>query len=450
MWIIPKSLHTSLSVQVTEGLTLDSGELSEMYAQSLLVRSKPSPVKTWSRRLKQGSLTLLPYGRTLRPSLGKAFETEWTSLVEASLVSHLAPQGDEQETATLATCGPSLPVDLDEWGTLPLFSWKTLKVSSAPNSKAQSGQTQRGRLFCSMSSENWKDWVIKRRREYSARARSAHPISESECSSWAVAPISVQRDEGSLMVCSESQSEGKSWATPRVGASKAPAGEGDPSKTDHKYRIENQVQKNWLTPATTAGDAQEPLYTATGEQWTGEGRAYRQNGMHRTLTLNMQVTHGPHQGAQSNTLGSPQELRLATPTSRDYKGMYPQWSQESENKLTRSLLPDQAHGGTYKGKLNPRWVETLMGLPVGWVMPSCANPWTIEQTNCACLEMGLSLQQQSEHSEYSGQNWPTHPASQRGDTVEIYERKSQKREAQGLARFAPTLQVAVLMEDRDE
>jgi hypothetical protein len=34
------------------------------------------------------------------------------------------------------------------------------------------------------------------------------------------------------------------------------------------------------------------------------------------------------------------------------------------------------------GKLNPRWVETLMGLPIGWVMPSCASPVTIEQTNC--------------------------------------------------------------------
>jgi hypothetical protein len=33
-------------------------------------------------------------------------------------------------------------------------------------------------------------------------------------------------------------------------------------------------------------------------------------------------------------------------------------------------------------KLNPRWVETLMGLPVGWVMPSCKSPVTIEPTNC--------------------------------------------------------------------
>jgi hypothetical protein len=35
------------------------------------------------------------------------------------------------------------------------------------------------------------------------------------------------------------------------------------------------------------------------------------------------------------------------------------------------------------GKLNPRWVETLMGLPVGWTMPSCQSPVTIGQTSCA-------------------------------------------------------------------
>ena len=34
------------------------------------------------------------------------------------------------------------------------------------------------------------------------------------------------------------------------------------------------------------------------------------------------------------------------------------------------------------GKLNPRWVETLMGLPVGWVMPSCKSPVTIAPMSC--------------------------------------------------------------------
>ena len=38
------------------------------------------------------------------------------------------------------------------------------------------------------------------------------------------------------------------------------------------------------------------------------------------------------------------------------------------------------------GKLNPRWVETLMGLPVGWTMPSCASPVTIALMNFGSLE----------------------------------------------------------------
>jgi hypothetical protein len=34
-----------------------------------------------------------------------------------------------------------------------------------------------------------------------------------------------------------------------------------------------------------------------------------------------------------------------------------------------------------QGKLNARWVETLMGVPVGWTMPSCTHPVTIEPTS---------------------------------------------------------------------
>lgn len=40
------------------------------------------------------------------------------------------------------------------------------------------------------------------------------------------------------------------------------------------------------------------------------------------------------------------------------------------------------------GKLNPRWVETLMGLPVGWTMPSCAFPATIVPMNSGSSETG--------------------------------------------------------------
>ena len=57
-------------------------------------------------------------------------------------------------------------------------------------------------------------------------------------------------------------------------------------------------------------------------------------------------------------------------------------------------LEDQTQ--TQSGKLNPRWVETLMGLPVGWVMPSCASPVTIALTSYASSETESSQPQPSE------------------------------------------------------
>jgi hypothetical protein len=88
---------------------------------------------------------------------------------------------------------------------------------------------------------------------------------------------------------------------------------------------------------------------------------------------------------QSSTGGSHRELRWATPTARDYKGAYSRQSLEQAKHVRGSMLPDQAHCGTYSGSLNPRWVEVLMGLPIGWTMQSCAIPWTVELTKSECL-----------------------------------------------------------------
>jgi len=66
-------------------------------------------------------------------------------------------------------------------------------------------------------------------------------------------------------------------------------------------------------------------------------------------------------------------------------------------------IPDTLHSQMKVqavGKLNPRWVETLMNLPVGWTMPSCASPVTIERMNSDCSGMESSRQQRSEPSEH--------------------------------------------------
>jgi hypothetical protein len=46
-------------------------------------------------------------------------------------------------------------------------------------------------------------------------------------------------------------------------------------------------------------------------------------------------------------------------------------------------------------------LSALMGLPVGWVMPSCKSPVTIAPTSCGCLATELCQPPQSEPSEFS-------------------------------------------------
>jgi hypothetical protein len=56
----------------------------------------------------------------------------------------------------------------------------------------------------------------------------------------------------------------------------------------------------------------------------------------------------------------------ATPQTRDWK----EGSNPKPHGLQQIQLPQQAGAG----KLNSRWVETLMGIPIGWTMPSCTQP----------------------------------------------------------------------------
>jgi len=69
MWILPRPLHTLASALDTEALTLDLQEQSQICASSLLVRSKPSPLRTWLQKWKRDSWTSHLSGRILKPSL---------------------------------------------------------------------------------------------------------------------------------------------------------------------------------------------------------------------------------------------------------------------------------------------------------------------------------------------------------------------------------------------
>jgi hypothetical protein len=143
--------------------------------------------------------------------------------------------------------------------------------------------------------------------------------------------------------------KGDLWSTPRTGATESsrPNNKGGIPLADQAKR----EHRNWATPQ--AHDAQGPK--------TPEQIAVMRAKGHGVKNLNEQACWG-------------------TPTARDHKSG--RGNNEREYKELTPMVERQQ-----SGKLNPRWVETLMGLPIGWTMPSCTYPQTIAPMSCDSLAM---------------------------------------------------------------
>lgn len=96
--------------------------------------------------------------------------------------------------------------------------------------------------------------------------------------------------------------------------------------------------------------------------------------------------------------------------------------------------------GNPRGKLNPRWVELLMGVPIGWTSPSCTHLVTIEWTKSECLETESFQIRAPEHLKSSTKNWPTVRAVETEGSIEAWQNTRKKKKMCG-----PTLSVAVKM-----
>jgi len=438
MWIIPKTLHTSAFAVDTEGLTSDSKELSEMFAQSLIAKSGTSPARTWSARLKRGGWITRLSGRILKPSRGQSFVGKWTSSLEASLVSHLVPQEEKQETRTSDTCGPTLSEASESWSDLPLFSLKMLKEYSPPTSRETIGQTHRELPFCSMSLESWSGWVIAQRQEYSQRLKSERPTNGSASlflvseqtsqmqgaqeleNYWRTPTLgevnrmrykdvekALKIEQGGSQKSLWLQAIEQPWPTPKASeshetveqhlarAQKPSAKNRGPSLT-----VAVQMDKLWPTPTTQENAHPQMTLTPTGRRaGAKEGSTCHSMNLCDAAILAeyaekiadpllcIGANSGPQVEESLSSLGNPHESL-----------------QETADPQTQEVMKEE------KRVLNPRWVEVLMGLPVGWTMPSCAVPLTLVQTSCAFLETELSQPPQSEPSESCGRDslmWKT-------------------------------------------
>ena len=343
MWILPKQLHTSAFVPDMAALSLDLNESSQLCAQSLFVRSKPSQLRTWLLKWKRDSRTQHLSGRILKPSHGKAFETAWTFFLAVTHASHSAQPESASEPTTRDIFGPTLQAELP-FSNHESVSLKTLKDTSRWDSP---------RLVAI-----WKSWVTRCRGEYSARLNAVRRTSENACSSWPTATTRDWKDTGDM-----SQSMIRKDGKKRMDTL------GRVVQANHSTT--GSRPELWPTPISFDGQVNQSL-----ETWEIRRQKKAEQGINLHRPLPIAVA---------------QEIKKqetwATPTARDAKG--------AEGRMIRdgtcSDLPSQTEvdqTGKWNrdnGKLNPRWVETLMGLPVGWTMPSCQYPVTIAPTSCASL-----------------------------------------------------------------
>ncbi len=262
-WILPRQLHILACALDTEALSLDSNEQSQVCAQSLFVRSKPSQSRIWSLKWKRDSWTRHLSGRILRPSLGQHFATKWTSSLGATHASPSVQQGNVEARTTQGTCGPISQTAFDFSG-LGAASLRTSKDISA--------------WGCPTSSKTWQEWVIERRGAYSQRLNAERLTNASGSSSWP-SPVASEVRQGfqdrsrGMKGSQESLTTVvvKSWPTPAARDHKDTGENVDMKKVAAKCKLSGVVAVHGpAVPASSSTDGSRPEWLQISKLGGGE------------------------------------------------------------------------------------------------------------------------------------------------------------------------------------
>lgn len=290
---------------------LDLDTVSELFEKSILFRSKPSNAKTWKRRLKNKS-------------------------VAACRVSN------------------------KEFNTSSLTS-KCLELSK--NHRV---------AIDDFNEEDFKEWLGFNKIDYKIRSNTQKQI-------WAT-PTTQETEHYDLVLNSQGRRISKNgkqdhslnladqtrmFFTPRARDYKGHTNHWSNTLPDH---IELDSH-NWPTPR-----ADKDAHSEDANKWIARFIQFK-GGISSSLALTVDLeVFGITKEKLQNELKS-----WSTPAARDYKGTQGRTNKEE----SLGDLPGQTEGpwSTWKSdlpqdiktakelskKLNPRWVENLMGVPIGWV-----------------------------------------------------------------------------------
>lgn len=366
MWILPKTLTRSNGSLVTVETISDLDEQSQICASSLLVKSKPTPPRTWSRKWNKVSWTAHLSGRIAKPSprnhsvIELAFSSLPTPVRDSAL-----PEND-WGVPIPGTCGPTSATLLDE------FARDTVSSRTSPGTS---------RWDSPLSSVIWKKMVTQLRAEYSARRKSALLTSASvslssqnwttpnTCDAQNMSPslrpsrIATNRKTDYLVrqAAAWPDNLGKNWRTPVVSAAEHP-GRATAPGVGQQLSLPQQANM-WPTPAARdvkgANSRQHCLVTGGGQKHMDQLANY--------------VVHAPvSKHWRTPTTGSPNSMRGSGQSAHTRMAQGHTINLQDQVADFPSILPAPpistpgAESSPLPRRLNPLFVEWLMGIPTGW------------------------------------------------------------------------------------
>ena len=363
MWILPSQL--SKCAPGMEALDLESktylaSDCEPSHIVSLRGLLKPISSVRW----KKDSWMQHLFGAILKPSHTNLFTDLWTSSLRDTLVSHSLPLESEQEKKTQDIFGLGLQTEFD------FFSQQCASLKMSKDiSRWDSPQ----------SSVIWKNWVTKCRGEYSVRRNASmqvdaqHRTNASGSSSWPTIRVKQAED-----CASERRRKNTSLdSIVKQELEHGPAGPVNSNTHGSHQGLSDQSQQNWQTFA--------------------HGTHNRGETPHRQVVR--ALVHGDKAKTQCLTVDQVFAEEIKGTNQRQESWATPQASDHVEGRRTdldsnqkclgrdmktwaTATVSTGAHrqkdgsmtpklDGQVNGKLNPRWVETLMGLNLGWTCPSC-------------------------------------------------------------------------------
>ena len=324
MWLTTLSASVPGSADSISDCTQASTLLAERLAQCAWWRGKPSPSPLWLKRCKRLNWIHVLYG------LGTSKTYPLTSCPE--------PTGSQADTPASPSQWPAN----DKGPTIRVICGPSSETSSELfDQEESSSRTSEGTYpWVSIKSfETWKKMATAARLDCLQRLKSVHLTEDSESSSLAwTTPTSGDtgrkgkyKQGGTALTA-----QARMWPTATAGDSRNSARHTTTASASKPGTTLVDAARTWPTPQ--AGDAK------TGYQCRKKG--------------------GPRVQKNLETLVRDDPQTWPTPTSRDHKDGLT----NNQNVPTNGLLGRAANRdpGSPPGLLNPTWVETLMGLPIGW------------------------------------------------------------------------------------